>query len=163
MRGGHETGRRPAQRDRGTLVLLAVGLLVAVAGVSFAAGSFLGGSGSSTVGFNGAGFNLRSFGLGQGFGGLGNTGTGSDGSVSGTVQALTSTSMKLQLWDGSTVTIDLTGNPAYHDETSSSASPNPVRVGSTVVVQLDTSALASAAAEATDPDLRAEDVIVTGQ
>jgi hypothetical protein len=58
--------------------------------------------------------------------------------------------MVVQLADGSTVTIDLTGNPTYHGE--GTASPSPISPGQSVVVQLDSSSTTV---------LRAKDIIVT--
>ncbi len=49
--------------------------------------------------------------------------------------------MTLQLANGSTVTIDLSGTTTYHSETS--AASTDVKTGSTVLVQIDTAALAS--------------------
>jgi hypothetical protein len=55
------------------------------------------------------------------------------------------------------VTIDMTGDPAYHNEAGPSGSPAPdsPAVGATVVVQLD--------ANSADAGLRALDVIATNQ
>jgi hypothetical protein len=86
---------------------------------------------------------------------------GDGGAISGTVQSVDGNSMVVQLADGSTVTIDLTGKPTYHGEGTSSTSP--ISAGQTVVVQIDPNASA-------DPNLtngsstivlRAKDIIVT--
>ena len=159
----HPATDHPREIDRGTRIVLAVGTIVAVAGISFTAGVLAAGSGSAG-GFGSAGGALRSFDL-NGFrfgnGAAGATENPDGGAVSGTVEAITSDSMTLQLSDGSTVTIDLTGNPTYHGEASGTGSA--VVVGSTVVVQLDENASADPSLDtgSTDGALRAQDIIVT--
>ena len=73
--------------------------------------------------------------------------------------------MTIQEANGTTVTIDLSGNTTYHGETP--ASPSDVKVGTSVTVQIDTSALAS---ETPNPSasgalggrtLTAKDVLIT--
>jgi hypothetical protein len=72
--------------------------------------------------------------------------------------------MVLQLADGSTVTIDMTGDPGYHNEAAPSGSPAVgVTAGETVVVQLNANASADPNVDPNSADtvLRALDVIVT--
>ena len=79
-----------------------------------------------------------------GGGGVGRGGVGFGGasSVSGTVSSINGTQLTITLTNGSTVTIDLSGTTTYHNETA--ASSGDVKAGSTVTVQIDTSALANA-------------------
>ena len=151
---------RPAKQDRTTMALLFVAALVAVGGIGFAAGHLTapgaaaqatfarnrsGGNGAFPGGGNfpgaslapGQTFNPSQFGGGNGF----NRGLGGETAVTGTVQSISPTSMTVQLASGQTVTIDLTGTTTYHGETAATA--DQVKVGSSVSVQIDTSALAS--------------------
>lgn len=145
--------------DRSTRILLIGGALVAASGFSFLLGTATGGSipglFDSLAG--------RSFGAnGQGFPNFAAPSrvVGDGGAVSGTVTSMNSNSMVLQLADGSTVTIDMTGDPGYHNEAGPSGSP---AVGAAVVVQLDANASADPNVDTNSADtvLRAVDVIVT--
>jgi hypothetical protein len=149
----------PAKQDRTTVALLLVAAFVAVGGIGFAVGHVTAGSGSATPtsalggrgGQAGFGRNIPSLAPGQtlnpaqfgggrtGGGGLAGVASG----VTGTVQAVTPTSITIQEASGTSVTIDLSGTTTYHGETS--ASSGDVKVGTSVTVQIDTSALASAA------------------
>jgi preprotein translocase subunit YajC len=145
----------PAKQDRTTVALLLVAAFVAVGGIGFAVGHVTAGSGSATPtsalagrgGQGGFGRNFPSLAPGQTFntsqfgggrtGGLGGVASG----VTGTVQAVTPTSITIQEASGTSVTIDLSGTTTYHGETSASA--GDVKIGASVTVQIDTSALAS--------------------
>ena len=149
-----------ARMDRSTRVLLISGALVAASGISFLLGTATGGSIPSLFDTRpGPGRSFNPNGLGFPNFAAPSRVVGDGGAVSGTVKSISSTSMVLQLADGSTVTIDLTGDPAYHNEAAPSGSPAVgVTVGETVVVQLDAGASGTNSA---DTVLRALDVIVT--
>jgi hypothetical protein len=150
--------------DRSTRILLIAGGLVAASGISFLLGTATGGSipglfdarAGRSFGLNGAGF--PNFALPSRV-------VGDGGAISGTVKSINSNSMVLQLADGSSVTIDMTGDPGYHNEAAPSGSPasGSPAVGATVVVQLDVNASADPNVDANSADtvLRALDVIVT--
>ncbi len=171
--------QRPAKQDRATMILLFVAALVAVGGIGFALGHL---SAPSAAAANPSGggrgfgnfarpslapgqtFNPSQF--GAGFGGRGGLGAAAAG-VSGTVQSVTGSTITIQEANGTSVTIDLSGNTTYHGEAP--ASPSDVKVGSSVTVQIDTSALAS---ETPNPSatgalggrtLTAKDVLITNQ
>ncbi len=168
----------PAKQDRTTIALLMVAALVAVGGIGFALGhvtapSAAAANASGRGGFTrgafpslapGQTFNASSF---AGRGGLG-AGLGAvSGGISGTVQAVTPDSITIQESDGTSVTIDTSGATTYH--TAAAASASDVTVGTSVTVQIDTSALAS---ESPNPSasgalggrtLTAKDVLVTAQ
>jgi hypothetical protein len=149
-----ETTARASKQDRTTLILLVIAAMVAVGGIGFALGHVTAPSGTSggaanPSGRGGFGRNLPSLAPGQTFnpgdfgGGNGQLRVnGLGGGLSGTVQSITGTTMTILMSDGQSVTVDLTGRTTYHGETSASASQ--VAVGTTVTVQLDTAALASA-------------------
>jgi hypothetical protein len=150
--------------DRSTLILLIGGALVAASGISFLLGTATGGSIPGLFG-GPAGRSFSPNGLGFPNFAAPSRVVGDGGAISGTVKSINSNSIVLQLADGSTVTIDMTGNPSYHYEAGPSGSPasGPPAVGATVVVQLDANA-------SPDPNvdtnsavtvLRALDVIVT--
>jgi hypothetical protein len=137
---------RATKPDRATMVLLLIAAFVAVGGIGFALGHLTAPatSGAANPSF-GRGFGGRpSLAPGQTFvagNGAGRGVVGVSGGVSGTVQSIDGSTMTVQLANGTSVTIDLTGSTTYHSETSASA--GDVKVGSSVVVQIDTSALAS--------------------
>jgi hypothetical protein len=168
---------RPAKQDRTTMVLLLIAALVAVGGIGFAVGHLTAGSSAAVANTTGNGrgngafarpslaagqtFDPGQFGGGRVTGGLG----GVTGGVTGTVQSIDATTMTIQLANGTTETIDLSGSTTYHNETAGSSSD--VKVGGAVIVQIDTSALAS---EAPIPSasgglggrtLTAKDVLIT--
>jgi hypothetical protein len=144
---------RPAKQDRTTLMLLLVAALVAVGGIGFALGHLTAPGSSAAANPTGArggfgGGNFPSLAPGQTFdasqfggarvgAGLG----GVSGGITGTVQSITGSTITIQEANGTSVTIDLTGNTTYHSEISASASQ--VTTGTSVTVQIDTSALAS--------------------
>jgi hypothetical protein len=55
------------------------------------------------------------------------------------VQSIDGSTLTLKLENGSTVTIDLSGTTAYHNETAATSSD--VTAGSTVIVTIDTGTL----------------------
>lgn len=170
---------RPAKQDRTTMMLLLVAAFVAVGGVGFALGHLTAPATSAAAnatggpGGFGPGRNFPSLAPGQSFdpsqfgGGAGaRTGLGGvAGGVTGTVQSVSASSITIQEANGTSVTIDISGTTTYHNETSARSSD--VKVGSGVVVQIDTSALAS---QAPNPGasgglggrtLTAKDVLIT--
>jgi hypothetical protein len=150
---------RPA--DRATMILLFVSSLVAAAGIGFAVGHFTAGTSTGSTGAVGAGgpgasgrggaLPGRSLAPGETFF-LGPNGSfapggqtrigGNANTVSGTVQSISATSMTVLLANGTSVTIDLTGSTTFHTENSATSSA--VSVGSSVLVQLSTTAQAGA-------------------
>lgn len=154
------------------MVLLLVAAFVAVGGIGFAIGHLTGGSSAAAAnnptgrgGFAraslapGQTFNISQF--GGGAGGAGRLG-GVSGGISGTVSSITGSTLTITLANGNTDTIDLTGTTTYHNETAGSASD--VTPGSTVTVQIDTSALASASPNPSASGgltLTAKDVLIT--
>ena len=150
---GKKPDKSAVRMDRGTRFLLIVGALVAASGVSFLLGTATGGSIPGLFDA-GAGRSFSPNGLGfQNFAAPSRA-VGDDGAISGTVTSINSNSMVLQLADGSTVTIDMTGDPVYHNEAGPSGSPT---AGATVVVQVDSTTDSNSG----DTVLRALDVIVT--
>ncbi len=166
---------RPAKQDRTTMILLFIAALVAVGGIGFALGHLTAPSANAaapTFGRGGFGRHFPSLAPGQTFnpadvgGGLGRGGLGGlAGGVSGTVQSIDGSTMTVQLSNGTSVTVDLSGNTTYHGTTPATA--DQVKVGSSVTVQIDTSALAS---ETPNPSasgalggrtLTAKDVLIT--
>jgi hypothetical protein len=161
--------KAPPKQDRTTMVLLLIAAFVAVGGVGFAVGHLTAPSAAAAAnpsGRIGFGRNFASLAPGQTFptgefGGRGGLGVGSGG-VTGTVQSVDGSTMTIQLANGTTVTIDLTGSTTYHGETS--AASTDVKVGSSVTVQIDTSALASdtpAPGSSGGRTLSAKDVLIT--
>ena len=179
--------RPPAKQDRTTIALLLAAAFIAVGGIGFAVGHVTAGSGTAApsgiaggrggFGANGGfGRNIPSLAPGQtfdigqfgggantrgGFGGLG----GVSGGVTGTVQAVTPTSITIQEANGTSVTIDISGTTTYHS--AAAASATDVKIGTSVTVQIDTTALAS---QAPNPSasgglggrtLTAKDVLIT--
>ena len=148
------TAQPAKKQDRTTLVLLFVAALVAVGGIGFAVGHLTGGTTTTAANnpANGRGgfvrpslapgqtFDPGQFGAGLGRGGVGGGLAG--GSVSGTVQSVSGSSMTVTLANGTTVTVDLAGTTTYHNETA--ATSNDVKAGSTVTIQIDTTALSNA-------------------
>jgi hypothetical protein len=170
---------RPAKRDRTTMMLLLVAAFVAVGGIGFALGHLTAPSASAAAnatrapGGFGGGRGFPSLAPGQTFdtsqfgGGAGvRTGLGGvAGGVTGTVQSVTASSITIQEASGTSVTIDISGTTTYHNETSAQSSD--VKVGTGVVVQIDTSALASGAPNPSASGglggrtLTAKDVLIT--
>jgi hypothetical protein len=164
--------KQPAKQDRTTIALLLVAAFIAVGGIGFAIGHLTAPAAAAANGRTGGFAGRGAFGslapgqtLNPGaFGGRGGLGSVAGG-VSGTVQSVTSTSITIQEASGATVTIDLDGTTTYHS--AAAASPSDVKVGSSVTVQIDTSALAS---QTPDPNatgalggrtLTAKDILIT--
>lgn len=138
------------------MALLLVAAFVAVGGIGFAVGHVTAGSATAAAtGFGGRGgqggfgrnipslapgqtFDASQFGAGRA-GGLGGVASG----VTGTVQSVDGSSITIQESNGTSVTIDLSGTTTYHS--AAAASSGDVKIGSSVTVQIDTSALASEA------------------
>jgi hypothetical protein len=151
-RGGK--GDRPAKQDRTTMMLLLIAAFVAIGGIGFAVGHLTAPGAAAAAnpsgrGGFGAGRNFPSLapgqtlnpgGFGRGGGGTGGLG-GVSGGITGTVQSISGTAITIQEANGTSVTIDLSGNTTYH--AAAAASPSDVKVGTSVTVQIDTSALAS--------------------
>jgi hypothetical protein len=172
---------QPAKRqDRTTIALLFIAALVAVGGIGFAIGHLTGGTTTTanTPGGlgNRGGFARPSLAPGQTFdagqfggGNVGNGGFGrggiAGGNITGTVQSINGSTLTLTLANGTTVTVDLSGTTTYHNETAASSSD--VKTGSTVTVQIDTTALAnqtpnpSASGGLAGRTLRARDILIT--
>ncbi len=147
---------QPAKQDRTTMMLLLIAAFVAIGGIGFAVGHLTAPGAAAAAlpsGGRGAfGRNLASLAPGQtinpgafagGRGGFGGLGGAAAAGVSGTVQSISGTSITIQEANGTSVTIDLSGNTTYH--AAAAASPSDVKVGSSVTVQIDASALASEA------------------
>jgi hypothetical protein len=163
---------RQAKGDRTTIALLFVAALVAVGGIGFAVGHVTANSATPTNALanrGGGGFGRGAFGsLAPGqtfdasqFGGGAGFGRGAvGGSVTGTVQSINGTTMTVMLSTGTTVTIDLATGTTYHNETAGSSSD--VKTGSTVLVEIDTTAVGSPAPNASGGrTLTAKDVLIT--
>lgn len=183
------------KQDRTTSTLLVIAALVAVGGLCFAGGRMTApttaGSGGDGAGANGAGNGAPNFnGEGGGFPGgrempslapgqtlnPGQFGPGGGGqqpggggganggsTITGTVQSFDGTTMTVKLANGSTISVTVTGTTTYAAEVQASA--GAVTTGSTVIIQLDTSALgtpgpAASGAGTTGQKLQAKSVIV---
>jgi hypothetical protein len=142
----------PSQRRSiGTSLVLGLAAVVAVGGLAFAAGRLTAPAAAAATGFNrtnGGGFGNGEFPRASGapgaFGGL--RGAGGFG-IQGTVTAVASDHLTLQLANGTTLTIPLTSSTTYHQQTTGSASD--VQVGKQVQVQLERNASGSGGAGAT--------------
>jgi hypothetical protein len=127
--------------DRAFRVLLAVGLIVAVGGVAFAVGRVTapaaaattrgglanGGFGNGTAGAVPSGLPGAAFGRGAGIGG--------GVLVTGTVDAVSGTTMTLKEANGTTMTVNLAGTTTYHAQAAATAAD--VTVGKQVQVEVD--------------------------
>ena len=127
----------PAKKgDRAFRVLLAVGLLVAVGGVTFAVGRVTApAAAASTRGdFGNGGF--PNGGTGANGAGTGGAGLGRGGGVlvTGTVDSVSGTTMTLKEANGSTVTVNLAGTTTYHAQATATAAD--VTAGKQVQVQV---------------------------
>jgi len=133
------TVKPKASSSRLGTYLLGLAVLVAAAGVAFAAGRVT--APAAAAGRTGANGNFPrgSFGAGLGAGASfapgGVTALGGGGvSLTGTVTAIDGSTMTLQLASGQTVTIDLPSTTTYH--TATTASSSAVTSGSSVVVEV---------------------------
>ena len=125
--------------DRAFRILLAVGLLVAVGGVTFAVGRVTAPAAATTRGgFPNGGFPNRGTGVGgtgMGAAGLGR-GAGFGGVlVTGTVDSVSGSTMILKEANGSTVTVNLAGTTKYHAQAAATAAD--VTAGKQVQVQVE--------------------------
>jgi len=127
----------PAKKgDRAFRVLLAVGLLVAVGGVTFAVGRVTAPAAAATpAGFGNGGF--PNGGTGANGAGTGGAGLGRGGGVlvTGTVDSVSGTTMTLKEANGSTVTVNLAGTTTYHAQATATAAD--VTAGKQVQVQVE--------------------------
>ena len=131
----------PAKKgDRTFRVLLAVGLLVAVGGVTFAVGRVTApaAAASTRAGFGNGGFANGGAGAGgTGAGGAGfgrGAGFGGGVLVTGTVDSVSGTTMTLTEATGTTVTVNLAGTTTYHAQATATAAD--VIAGKQVQVQV---------------------------
>ena len=130
----------PARKaDRTFTVLLAVGLLIAVGGVTFAVGRITAPAAAATTRGNGAfgtgGFPAGGTGAaGAGAAGLGRGGFGGGVLLTGTVEAISGTTMTLKEANGSTVTVNLAGTTTYHAQAAATAAD--VTTGKQVQVEV---------------------------
>ena len=120
-------------------LLVAVAALVAVGGIAFAGGRLTAPAAAAGAGNGGRFFGPNSSfapaqGRQPGFGGFGGGLGGASLSVKGTVTAVTSSSITLQLANGGTITLGIDGSTTYHQQESASASN--VSEGQQVIVQL---------------------------
>lgn len=173
-----KTPIKPKKQDRTTMALLFVAAFVAVGGIGFALGHLTAGTTpaanpTGARGGFGGGRAIPSLAPGQtfepgqfgaGFGGRGGLGAVSGG-VSGTVQSISGSKITVQLANGTSQTIDISGTTTYHSATA--ASSTDIKVGTSVTVQIDTSALASqtpnpsASGALGGRTLTAKDVLIT--
>jgi hypothetical protein len=126
--------------DRTFTILLAVGLLIAVGGVTFAVGRITAPAAAATTRGNG-GFGNGGFGNGgaggtgaAGAAGLGRGGFGGGVLVTGTVDSISGTSMTLKEANGSTVTVNLAGTTTYHAQAAATSAD--VTTGKQVQVEV---------------------------
>ena len=128
----------PARKgDRTFRVLLAVGLLVAVGGVTFAVGRVTAPAAAASTrgGFGNGGFTNGGTGNGgAGAAGLGRGGFGGGVLVTGTVDSMSGTTMTLKEANGSTVTVNLASTTTYHAQAAAIAAD--VTTGKKVQVQV---------------------------
>jgi hypothetical protein len=129
--------------DRTFAILLAVGLLIAVGGVTFAVGRITAPAAAATTRGNG-GFGNGGFGNGgaggtgvagaAGAAGLGRGGFGGGVLVTGTVDSISGTTMTLKEANGSTVTVNLAGTTTYHAQAAATSAD--VTTGKQVQVEV---------------------------
>jgi hypothetical protein len=128
----------PAKKaDRTFTILLAVGLLIAVGGVTFAVGRITAPAATATTRGNG-GFGNGGFGNGgagaAGAAGLGRDGFGGGVLVTGTVESISGTTMTLKEANGSTMTVNLAGTTTYHAQAAATSAD--VTAGKQVQVEV---------------------------
>jgi hypothetical protein len=132
---------QPQRRSVASSLVLGLAAVVAVGGLAFAAGRLTAPTAAAATGFNGNGARANGgFGNGEfprasgalgGIGGL--RGAGGFG-IQGTVTAVASDHLTLQLANGTTIDIPLGSSTTYHQQTAGTASD--VQVGKQVQVQL---------------------------
>jgi hypothetical protein len=128
----------PAKKaDRTFTILLAVGLLIAVGGVTFAVGRMTAPAAAATTrgNFGAGGFGgAAGAGAGAGGAGLGRGGFGGGVLVTGTVDSVSGTTMTLKEANGSTVMVNLAGTTTYHAQAAATAAD--VTTGKQVQVEV---------------------------
>ena len=127
----------PAKKgDRTFRVLLAVGLFVAVGGVTFAIGRVTAPAAATTrAGLGNGGFTNGGAGAGgTGTGGFGRGGFGGGVLVMGTVDSISGTTMTLKEANGTSVVVNLAGTTKYHAQAAATAAD--VTAGKQVQVQV---------------------------
>ena len=108
--------------DRTFTILLAVGLLIAVGGVTFAVGRMTAPAAAATTRGNGGFGNGGVGGTGAtGAAALGRGGFGGGVLVTGTVDSISGTTMTLKEANGSTVTVNLAGTTTYHAQAAATS------------------------------------------
>ncbi len=131
---------QPQRRSIGTSLVLGLAAVVAVGGLAFAAGRLTAPPAAAASGFNRTGNGTfggefpRASGAPGGGGFAGLRGGGGFG-IQGTVTAVSSDQLSLQLANGTTINIPLTSTTTYHQQTAGAASD--VQVGKQVQVQLE--------------------------
>ena len=124
--------------DRTFAILLAVGLLIAVGGVTFAVGRMTAPAAAATTRGNGGFGNGGAGGTGAagaaGAAGLGRGGFGGGVLVTGTVDSISGTTMTLKEANGSTVTVNLAGTTTYHAQAAATSAD--VTTGKQVQVEV---------------------------
>ncbi len=121
--------------DRTFTILLAVGLLIAVGGVTFAVGRMTAPAAAATTrgGFANGGVGGTGA-AGAGAPGFGRGGFGGGVLVTGTVDSVSGTTMTLKEANGSTVTVNLAGTTTYHAQAAATAAD--VTTGKQVQVEV---------------------------
>ena len=117
-------------------LLLGLAFIVAVGGVAFAVGRVTAPASAATTGGGGNGFGGNAPGASgaPGFGGGANAIGNASLTLSGTVEAVSSTSISVKTDAGATTEVPIDGSTTYHGQTSASASS--ISVGDTVRVQI---------------------------
>ena len=127
--------------NRALNLLLGGALVLAVAGIAFAAGRMTSPAAAITGGnfpggnFPGGGQVQVGNGQGRGNGNGGAIFGGAGPTLEGTVESITDTTLTLKTADGQTIQIALNGDTSYHRQSDASASD--VVTGSKVLVRLD--------------------------
>jgi hypothetical protein len=129
---------RPQKRSSTALnVLLALGLVVAVGGIAFAAGRLTAPASAATTGNGGNGGNGFGRNPNASFPPGGFVGRGGAGALAleGTVTAVDASGMTIQLTSGQSITVGTTSSTTYQKADTGTATD--AAVGSNVLVQLD--------------------------
>jgi hypothetical protein len=138
---GPAVATQPAARRGGgsRLVNIALGgaLVLAIAGIAFAAGRITAPPSVTAGNFPGGGIQIGPSKDGQGFAQNGKPGGAFTGgpSIEGTVESITDTTLTLKTADGQTIQIALDGSTTYHAQTDATA--DDVTTGGKVQVRLD--------------------------
>jgi hypothetical protein len=153
---------KPRSSSRALNAVLAIAVVVAIGGVSFAVGR-----GTAPVAaaaargnfpgrsFQGAGpngsFDPNASGAPGNFGGGAGFGLGGGLTVTGTIQSVTADTLTLTTASGQTVTFSLNGDTGY--KTATNATPADVTQGATVEVQVNLGAGAGRPTASADPSI----------